>query len=98
MYLPSSYDGSKRFPLWVHLHGVFWNTMDNISQKVGMIQQGIQQHRAGAAGRSDRTTTHSSSGHQYKHKRRAVNRHAARQVLLGMFAATPYSSCHDQRL
>jgi hypothetical protein len=35
VYLPSSYDGSKRFPLWVHLHGVFWNTMDNISQKVG---------------------------------------------------------------
>jgi len=34
VYLPSSYDGSKRFPLWVHLHGVFWNTMSNIAQKV----------------------------------------------------------------
>jgi hypothetical protein len=34
VYLPSSYDGSKTFPLWVHLHGVFWNTMDNISGKV----------------------------------------------------------------
>lgn len=34
VYLPSSYDGSKQFPVWFHLHGVFWNTMDNISQKV----------------------------------------------------------------
>lgn len=42
MYLPSSYDGSKRFPLWVHLHGVFWNTMDNISQKIGRPVQGTE--------------------------------------------------------
>jgi hypothetical protein len=34
VYLPSSYDGSKQFPLWVHLHGVFWQTMGNIRQQV----------------------------------------------------------------
>jgi hypothetical protein len=45
VYLPSSYDGSKRFPLWVHLHGVFWNTMDNISQKVSTQQQQQQQQQ-----------------------------------------------------
>jgi hypothetical protein len=42
VYLPSSYDGSKTFPLWVHLHGVFWNTMDNISGKVRMYKGGLE--------------------------------------------------------
>lgn len=42
VYLPPSYDGSKQFPLWVHLHGVYWATMDNISQKVGVVFVGLR--------------------------------------------------------
>lgn len=34
VFLPDSYDGSKKFPLWVHLHGVFWATMSNVAEQV----------------------------------------------------------------
>jgi hypothetical protein len=34
VFLPKSYDGRKRFPMWVHLHGVFWASMGGIGQQV----------------------------------------------------------------
>lgn len=35
VFLPKSYDGRKRFPMWMHLHGVFWASMGGIGQQVG---------------------------------------------------------------
>lgn len=34
VYLPPSYDGSTQWPIWVHLHGVFWATMGDIGARV----------------------------------------------------------------
>ncbi|KAF8062893.1 VAD1 [Scenedesmus sp. PABB004] len=35
VYLPPAYDGVTPFPVWVHLHGVFWSTMGDIGARVG---------------------------------------------------------------
>ena len=35
VYLPRGYDAHKPYPTWVHLHGVYWGTMDNISERMG---------------------------------------------------------------
>ncbi|WIA19613.1 hypothetical protein OEZ85_005551 [Tetradesmus obliquus] len=40
IYLPASYDGATQFPVWVHLHGVFWATMGDIGQLVGKAVNG----------------------------------------------------------
>lgn len=34
IYFPKGYDGKTTYPLWIHLHGVFWATMGNITTQV----------------------------------------------------------------
>lgn len=42
VYLPSGYDGKRTYPLWTHLHGVFWQTMAGIGQQVGRRVDGSE--------------------------------------------------------
>ncbi|GBF97532.1 hypothetical protein Rsub_10455 [Raphidocelis subcapitata] len=35
IYLPPTYDGKKTFPVWIHLHGVFWATMGGVGKAAG---------------------------------------------------------------
>lgn len=34
VYLPPAFDGTTQWPIWVHLHGVFWATMGDIGARV----------------------------------------------------------------
>lgn len=59
VYLPPSYDGSTQWPIWVHLHGVFWATMGDIGARVGRKGWCCQQHQQAAeaaAGSSSKRT------------------------------------------
>lgn len=38
VYFPPSYDGTSQWPIWVHLHGVFWATMGDIGKQVSILQ------------------------------------------------------------
>lgn len=44
VFFPAAYDGTTTFPVWVHLHGVFWTTMGDIATQVSEFQ-----HRAAGA-------------------------------------------------
>ena len=36
VFFPRGYDAAKqRYPLWVHMHGVYWSTMGDISRQMG---------------------------------------------------------------
>ncbi|KAI8471377.1 MAG: hypothetical protein J3K34DRAFT_520610 [Monoraphidium minutum] len=35
VFLPPTYDGTKTFPIWIHLHGVFWATMGGATEQAG---------------------------------------------------------------
>jgi hypothetical protein len=37
VYLPPAYDGATQWPIWVHLHGVFWATMGDIGARVSVL-------------------------------------------------------------
>jgi enterochelin esterase-like enzyme len=41
VYLPSDFDGTTQWPIWVHLHGVFWATMGDIGQRVSVLATGV---------------------------------------------------------
>jgi hypothetical protein len=35
VFLPAGYRNTRRYPVWMHIHGVYWGSMDNISQRMG---------------------------------------------------------------
>jgi hypothetical protein len=35
VFLPAGYRSTRRYPVWMHIHGVYWGSMDNISQRMG---------------------------------------------------------------
>lgn len=45
VYLPPSYDGTTQWPIWVHLHGVFWATMGDIGARVRTILIQLEQQQ-----------------------------------------------------
>lgn len=35
VFLPDGFKASKQYPVWMHIHGVYWGSMDNLSQRMG---------------------------------------------------------------
>lgn len=35
VFLPAGYRDARRYPVWMHIHGVYWGSMDGISQRMG---------------------------------------------------------------
>ncbi|KIY93543.1 hypothetical protein MNEG_14418, partial [Monoraphidium neglectum] len=35
IFFPRTYDAAKKYPVWVHMHGVYWSDMGDISKQMG---------------------------------------------------------------
>lgn len=35
VFLPEGFRSGRQYPVWMHIHGVYWGSMDNISQRMG---------------------------------------------------------------
>lgn len=35
VFLPAGFRSDKRYPVWMHIHGVYWGSMDDISGRMG---------------------------------------------------------------
>ena len=35
VFIPPSYDGRTKFPIWMHIHGVYWASMGDVSARAG---------------------------------------------------------------
>jgi len=35
VFLPKGFKTTRTYPVWMHIHGVYWGSMDNISQRMG---------------------------------------------------------------
>ncbi|GBF89407.1 hypothetical protein Rsub_01979 [Raphidocelis subcapitata] len=43
IFLPRAYDArAQKYPVWVHLHGVYWASMDDISARMGFTVQATE--------------------------------------------------------
>lgn len=35
VFLPAGFHTGRRYPVWMHIHGVYWGSMDDISKQMG---------------------------------------------------------------
>jgi len=35
VFLPAGFRSDRRYPVWMHIHGVYWGSMDDISRQMG---------------------------------------------------------------
>lgn len=35
VFLPDNYRPARKLPVWMHIHGVYWGSMDGISSRMG---------------------------------------------------------------
>ena len=35
VFLPAGFHTNRQYPVWMHIHGVYWGSMDDISKQMG---------------------------------------------------------------
>lgn len=92
VFLPAGFRSDRRYPVWMHIHGVYWGSMDDISRQMGwnVLAMDATANWDGLVG-SDKV--HNSAIVVYPQSTPSPYEDTSKRMVRGMAAASRSADC-----